>query len=217
MGKWAEVKCDCLNRVRLPGGAYEDRPHRGTYPLSESESKDVADWELTKKDMFECGHRNGLIYEFWPGDVILAGNLIAEIFSEAESSYEILIKVGDWRCYEDEVLELSPSDAARWLTEIQRLSNALHDLHGSCGRQVMQLVQRFLRYERDEIAELNQNLEEAREQMSTDAFNSLSQNVQDQGTPDLVSTIQKIMEALDHAERICRASLQTRNPIRMLW
>ena len=217
MGKWAEVKCDCLNRDRLPGGAYEDRPHRHKYPLSQSERKEVEDWELTKKDMFECGHRNGMIYEFWPGDVILLGNLIAETLSDAESSFEMFVKVGDWRCYEDEVLEVSPADAARWLTEIQGLTEALHDLHGSCPRQVMQLVLKFLSCENDEIARLNQNLEDARHRISADFFDSLSQNVQDLGTRDLVSTLQKIVQALDHAGHLCTASLQTGNPIRILW
>ena len=203
--------------MRLPGGAYEDRPHRHRYPLSQSEREEVEDWEVTKKDMFECGHRSGLIQEFWPGDVILLGKLIAEILIDEESPYEIFVKVGDWRCYEDEVLEVSPQDASRWLTEIQSLSDALQDLHGSCRSQVMELVLRFLSYEYEEKTRLNQNLEEARHRMSTDTVTSLSQNLQDLGTPNLVSTIQKMLDALDDAARLCKASLETCNPILMLW
>jgi hypothetical protein len=45
----------------------------------------------------------------------------------------------------------------------------------------------------------------------------LKRNVQQSKRPDLESTVEKIVKALTDASRLCRASIGTGNPIRLLW
>ena len=45
----------------------------------------------------------------------------------------------------------------------------------------------------------------------------LKRNVRQSKQPDLESTVKKIIEALMEAAKLCRASIETGNPIRLLW
>lgn len=113
MGSWAEVYCDCLNRVRLPQSHYHfDRPHYKKSQLTKKEREEIEEWKQTTQDMFQCGHRNGMAVEFGPGDIILLGKLIGSIFRHDPGAFEVFIKVGDWRCYENELLLIKPDEAA---------------------------------------------------------------------------------------------------------
>ena len=83
MGKWAEVPCNCVNRVPLEGSDYYfGQPHRKKHRLTKKEKEDVEEWERTAKNMFSCGHRNGVVVEFSPGNIIHLGNLLGTIFRE---------------------------------------------------------------------------------------------------------------------------------------
>ncbi len=92
MGKWADVQCDCPTRVPLPGRFYFDEPHRKKRRLTRKQKTEVDEWNRTNKEMFQCGHRSGLIIELNPGDMIHLGNLIDSILPD--STFEVFAKVG---------------------------------------------------------------------------------------------------------------------------
>src|SRR5688572_16371580 len=139
MGKWAEVECNCTNRIPLPRSRI--RPHENKRHLTKKEQEEVQEWERTTEDMYECGHRYGVILELAPDDIVQLGHHIGRAFEELEGAFEVFPRVGDWRSYgDDELLLIPPDEAAIWLLEIEELQSAL-DGAGSLPRErVEQLV-----------------------------------------------------------------------------
>lgn len=216
MGNWAEVQCACPNRTRLPGSdPYFDRPHRKKHRLTKLQSAEVEEWKQTREDMFACGHRGGLVIELWPGEIIHLGHRIARIFGS--STFEVFAKVGDWRCYEDELLLIQPGEASQWLSEIEEIHKVFDgwgDLpEGELGRLVLEICRDDLNSRLDFEA----RLDEIEAKMPMTGVVPLKRNLEQWKRPDIQSTIQKIMKALADAAKLCRASIETGNPIRLLW
>ena len=83
MGKWVQVYCSCENRTPVPNSDSSfGRPHRKKRRLTNIEKQEVEEWERSEKNMYECGHRNGAVVEFSPGDIIQLGDLIASVFRD---------------------------------------------------------------------------------------------------------------------------------------
>jgi hypothetical protein len=123
MGKWAEIQCACPNRVRLPcSDFYLDRPHRKKQRLTKREKAEVQEWERTTENMFACGHQRGVVLEFAPDDMIRLGYHLNRLFPA--STFQVFAKVGDWRCYDDELLLIHPEEAKLWLLEIEEIQTA---------------------------------------------------------------------------------------------
>jgi hypothetical protein len=218
MGKWAEVHCVCPNRVPLPGSDfYFDEPHRNKRRLTKKEKAEVAEWKRTTKDMFECGHRSGIVIEFWPGDIIHLGNLIGSIFRDESGTFEVFAKVGDWRCYEDELLLIQPDEASLWLMEIEEIQRALLGFSNLPQDKMERLIVEFYRDDLGSRLDLERRLDEVAAKMPFAQVVPLKRNVQQSKWPDLESTVEKILEALTDAAKLCRASTGTGNPIRLLW
>lgn len=218
MGKWAEVHCDCPNRVPLPGSDfYFGEPHRRKRRLTKKEREEVEEWERTTKNMFECGHRSGVIIEFWPGDIIHLGNLIGSVIRDESSTFEIFAKVGDWRCYEDELLLLPPDEADLWLIEIDEIQRALQGFGNLPQDKIGKLIVGFYRDDLDSRLDLESWLDEVAAKLPFAQVVPLKRNVQQSKRPELESSVEKIMEALTDGARLCRASIETGNPIRLLW
>lgn len=216
MGKWAEVECVCPNRVRLPkGDPLFDRPYvHNRRRLSEKEKAEVEEWKRTTENMFACGHRNGLVIELAPSGIIQLGRLLAKIFTGNE--FEVFAKVGNTRNYEDELLLVQPQEAELWLLEIGELRRAFE---GAGNLPYESLESQVLALYRDDLSDrlsLEARLNEVERKMPSSAVSALKQNVQKFKSPDIESTHEKIIEVLQAAEKLCRASIETGSPIRMM-
>lgn len=75
--------------------------------------------------MYECGHRNGLILETWPGDWFLIGRVLAEIYRDKPGEFEIFRKIPNCRIYDDEYLSLPLEEVQLWRLEIEQLQSRL--------------------------------------------------------------------------------------------
>lgn len=217
MGKWAEVHCDCPNRIPLAGSDfYFDKPHRNKHRLTKKEKDEVEEWERTAKNMFACGHRNGVVIEFSPGDIIRFGNVLDSIFRDERGTFEVFAKVVDWRRYEDELLLIPPDEAGLWLMEIEEIQGALQGF-GNLPQDKIEALQ--LEFYRDDFGsglDLERRVDKAAK-MPFAPVVPLKRNMEQSKRPDLESTVEKFTEALADAAKLCHASLETRNPIRLLW
>lgn len=166
MGKWAEVHCACLNRVPLPGSHfYFDEPHRSKRRLTKKEKAEVEEWKRTTKNMFECGHRSGLIIELGPGDIIHLGKVLGSVFRDESGTFEVFAKVGDWRCYEDELLLIQPDEAGLWLMEIEESQRALKGFGNLPEDKIERLLLQFYRDDLGSRLDLERRLDEVAEKM----------------------------------------------------
>jgi hypothetical protein len=217
MGKWAEVHCNCSNRIPLANSSSYCEPYRNKRRLTKREKEEREEWERTTKNRYECGHRSGVVIELWPGDIIHLGNLLGSIFRGGDSTFEVFAKVGDWRCYEDELLVIHPEEASFWLLEIDEIRQSLQGFGNLPQDKVEKLLVEFFRAELGSRASLESRLDEAATKIPFAQVVPLRQNVQQAKRPDLESTVEKIIEALADAAKLCRASLETGNPVRLLW
>ncbi|MCA1621674.1 MAG: hypothetical protein LC795_20860 [Acidobacteria bacterium] len=218
MGKWAEVHCDCPNRVPLAGSDfYFDKPHRNKRRLTKKERGEVEEWERAAKNMFECGHRSGVVIEFSPGDIVHLGNLLGGIFRDENGMFEVFAKVGDWRCYGDELLLIQPDEAGLWLMEIEEIQRALGGFGNLPQDKIERLLSEFYRDGLGSRLDLERRLDEIAAKMPFAPVVPLKQNVQQSKRPNPESTVEKIMEALTDAAKLCHAGIGTGNPIRLLW
>ena len=218
MGKWAEVHCDCPNRIPLAGSDfYFDKPHRKKHRLTKKEKDEVLEWERRTRNMFACGHRNGVVVEFSPGDIIRFGNLLASMFRNERGTFEVFAKAGDWRRYEDELLLIQPDEASLWLMEIEEIQRALQGFGNLPRDKIEELLLAFYRDEFGSRLDLERRLDEVAAKMPFAPIVLLKRNVEQSQRPNLESTVEKVMEALADAAKLCHASIKTRNPIRLLW
>lgn len=218
MGKWVEEYCDCPNRVRLPHSNYDsDRPHRGKERLTKEEEKELEEWNEKVCNMFQCGHRNGVAFEFWPGDIVLLGILISDIFDDERDKFDLFVKVGDWRCYDDELLLIPPDEAAQWKLQVEELQKALNDLGNLPKGLIEKLILEFFRTDQNITIDLEARLNEAADAMPPSLVENLKQNVRESRLSELESSARRISETLKYTADLCDVSIQTRNPIRMLW
>ncbi len=215
MGKWAEVECVCPNRVRLPkSDPYLHRPYRRRGRLTEKEEAEVEEWKRTTENMFACGHRSGLIIELSPDGIIQLGKLLAKIFTT--NAFEVFAKVGDARCYEDELLLLQPQEAELWLLEIEELRRAFEG-EGNLPYEALESL--VLALYRDDLASrlsFEARLDEVEAKMPSSAVRAIKQNLQKFKKPEIESTNEKIIEALEAATKLCRASIETGSPVRLM-
>lgn len=167
--------------------------------------------------MFECGHRSGLIIELSPGDIIHLGSLLGSLFRDDSGTFEVFAKVGDWRCYEGELLLIHPEEVGLWLIEIEEVQRALQGFGILPSEKIERLILEFYRDALGSRLDLEGRLDEAMEKMPSGPIIQMRRNVQQLTKPDTELTLEKITEALANAGNLCRASIETRNPIRLLW
>jgi hypothetical protein len=218
MGRWAEVHCHCQNRVALPGSdPLFDKPHRNKRRLREKASKEVEEWERTTKDMFECGHRGGILIELWPWNIMRLGKLIGSIFRDEPGVFEVFPRVGDWRCYENELLLIRPDEVTLWLMEIEEVQRALLGCGSLRPVKVEKLVSEFLRDELRSRLDLERRLDEAARDLPFARVVPFREGAQKIEWPDVSSSVGTITRALMDATALCRASRETGNSVRLLW
>jgi hypothetical protein len=98
MGKWAIVQCSCPNREPL---------------------------EHSRWGVYACGHEDGAIVAFAPGDLVGYEQDFDRIYKDDAAMFQMWRRIGDWRNYDDEYLNLSPDEAAVWQLEIEQLQRFL--------------------------------------------------------------------------------------------
>ena len=126
MGSWCEVKCDCPDREPLPGSDwFSDDPLRQRKHLTIQQRRARQDWYDNVRNMYKCGHRNGMLLECWPGDLFKVGSALDAAYRDRPEYFEIFRRVSDSRNYEDEYLALSQDDVALWRLEIEQLRRYL--------------------------------------------------------------------------------------------
>lgn len=218
MGKWAEVHCNCINRTPVPNSDFLfGKPHRHKRRLTKMEKQEADEWERTTKNMYECGHRGGALIELCPGAIIRLGDVIGHIFPDTGNTFEIFTRVGYWRCYEDELLLITPDEASLWLLEIDEIQRAIHGLGNLAVKRMEKLLLEFHREELGMSVELEKRLDKAAKEMPFSPVVGIKRNVQQSRRPDIESTSEKIIKALTDAAILCQASIRTGNPIRLLW
>lgn len=146
-----------------------------------------------------------MVIEFWPGNIIHLGSLL-------DSTFPVFTKVGDWRCYEDELLLIQPDEARAWLKEIEDLQRRLESTD-----QLDELVSKYYQEDLGTRLYLEARLDQAGTEMPFARIVPLKRNLEKTPRPDIESTIATINEALSDATKLCRASIETGNPIRLLW
>jgi len=165
--------------------------------------------------MYECGHRNGCLLEFWPGPIIQLGRLINSTLGKTGYDFPIFARVADWRSYHDELLMLPTDEARLWLFEVDAVWRLLEE-----GRPD-DAINELLATLHDEDSELRLSLEKQLSEIKSNIpfarVNPFIESVRKSKRPDLQSAIDKVVEALKDARRLCLASIQSGNPIRLLW
>jgi hypothetical protein len=217
MGKWAEVQCSCVNRKPLKDGSSVSQPHRRKRRLTHREKEDVEEWQRQREFMFECGHRNGVVVELWPGDIITLGYLAERILTGASHPFPVFGKVGNSSLYVDELLLIPPDEALLWQTEIDAILGALDGRGDVTYPEITKLVIEFHRLEVSSILQIRSSLDEISAGIPFARTAPFRETLNVQGSPDVEATVRKIVAALSAASSLCHASFETGNPIRLLW
>jgi len=217
MGRWTEVHCACADRIPLPRSGSQHEPYGGKKHLSGRERMEREEWKATTRHMYACGHRNGVLVEFWPGSILRLGALIRSIFGDESDTFEILVRISDWSRYEDELLLLTPDEASLLRMEVAELQRALDGSRDLPRNRVEKLISEFLRAEMELRLTLADRIERVGVRVPFARVVLLMQNVLASQQPDTEAAHQTIKDALANTEALCRASIATDNPIRMLW
>ena len=130
MGKWAQVYCHCDNRTPVANSSRSARPYNKKRRLTNRQKHEVEEWQRTTERMYECGHRGGVVVEFYPGAIHLLGSVIASVLREQTGSFDIFSKVADPACYVDgdELLLICPGNARLWLLEVYEIRQGLQGI-----------------------------------------------------------------------------------------
>jgi len=203
----------------VPGSDFlSDRPYRNKRRLTNRERQEVEEWERTTKNMYECGHRKGILVEFWPGDIIYLGYLIDHVFQDKANIFKVFSKVGDWRCYEDELLLICQDEAGVWLLESDEIRHGLNGMGNLTPQEMRKLIVEFHRSEVGIRSDLERRLDKVAKEMSFAPVVGMKRNIAEgPSQPDIEATIGKIGKALTDATTLCKTSIETGNPIRLLW
>ena len=215
MGKWSQVRCNCHNRIPLPKSDRRDRPYRNRShrKLSSKQAGEIEIWEKNVKDMYECGHREGMLVQLWPGEIVRLGWVLNMIFKN-DLTFEIYPKVGNWRNYFDEELQFSPQEAELWLMEAAELKQAFLGYGNLPYRQVRQIISTLYQVETQSHNNLKQRLEiAAAETLGGRRF--LDNLDREPVSPE--SIMEQQFSVIESTTKLCQAAIDSGNPIELLW
>ncbi len=215
MGKWAQVRCHCPNRIALPKSGLSDRPFARRRHLTAAQQREVEVWERDTKLMYECGHREGMLFQGWPGKILELCEAIRLVFIDEPDTFEICMRLGAWRsacsASMEETMTLSAEEAELWQLEAQELIASL-ELKGSVSfaklRSLISVMWRF------EIA-AEMNVQRGLEQTWLGGYSSLA--LMKSGSEEFPDSNEKIVEicllALEDINKFCAASIASGKPI----
>lgn len=125
MGRWCEVKCDCLDREPVPGSELLDfRVFRKRFG---GRIRSEAEWREDVQGMYKCGHRDGVLFQSWPGDLHKIGWALEAVYREQPDEFKIFRRVSDCRNYEDEDISLNIDQVCLWQLEIEQIRRYVVD------------------------------------------------------------------------------------------
>jgi hypothetical protein len=127
MGRWCEVKCNCPNRKPLTGSNWLDYSDYCKYQKKPWLAKTLEEWEEKVKQMYECGHRDGMLIQFSPGDLLGISYALEEAYKKHSAHFEVFRKIGQPHNYNDELLILSTDEVFLWQMEIEQLRRYLSE------------------------------------------------------------------------------------------
>ena len=219
MGKWVQVYCGCDNRTPLVNSSRSARPYNKKRRLTNREKQEVEEWERTTERMYECGHRGGVVVEFYPGAILVLGSAIASVLPDPASAFEIFRKVGDWRCYVDgdELLLISSHQAALWLLEIDEIRRGFQGIGNAPLETFARVAVEVHQRELDGKSTLEARVDKVAERVPFSRIVSVKKELQESETPEMRSTLKTIDSALAEATTLCNASIELQSPIRFLW
>ena len=219
MGKWSQVRCNCHNRIPLPKSSWHDLPNRNQRrkKLSPKQKKEIAAWEDIE-GMCECGHRDGILIQLYPGEIVKLGFAIEKVFGN-DLLFEIYPRVGDWHNYFsegfDEELQISPAEAELWLMEAVELELAFLDQGNIPYKQVRQLINILHYREARSDRSLDRYFESVAEMGFTKTLELLN-NLNDLRI-SRDSILERQFVAISRTKELCQAAIESGNPIEMLW
>lgn len=127
MGSWCAVRCHCLGTKVLPGSNSSDRPYYGKYPLTREEQELASEWDRSANvGMLTCGHKNGIFYETWPGEIFQIGRCLAGLYDAQEDHFAFFKRIGNTWDYIDEKFVLPPNHVQQWQSECLRLFDMMY-------------------------------------------------------------------------------------------
>ncbi len=162
-----------------------------------------------------CPHPEGILYQIWPGPVISLGALVGGIFKDTPNLFEVYALIGDWRNHEDEELRLSVERASLWQMESEELRRAIRGEGNLPFQQVKKLWLLWLQRQEGLLVSIKDNFRRA-EEAGMGRLVQLRAGLEEEVvTPE--SAARELEKAIDTADELCRASLQTGNPIELYW
>ena len=220
MGKWSQVRCNCHNRIPLSKSSWWDRPYRNScqQELSPKKRREIEAWKNNIESMYECGHRDGMLVQFGPINIIKLGFVIKKVFAD-DFLFEIYPKVGDWRNYFspgfDEELHISPEEAELWMMEAVELEQAFLS-QGNISYDKIQQVINILFYRE---AETDEAYKQRLESLKGRGFMRIVPFLEslDDTPMSRNSVLEEQFVAIADTKRLCQAAIKSGNPIEMLW
>ena len=102
--------------------------------------------------------------------------------------------------------------------EIEEILRSLNGEGGLPQEKLEELVREAYVVEVQSVSDIQQRLDRDAERIPFSRVVSLRMDFQQRvRKPDVQSTHERIVKALSDAARLCRASVETGNPIRLLW
>lgn len=214
MGKWSQVRCNCPNRIPLPNSSLRHQPYRNCphKKLSNRQKREIKIWQENIESMYECGHRDGMLVQLYPGEIIKLGFVIKRVFKN-DLTFEVYPKVGNWRNYFSnglaEELRISPLEAELWLMEVAELEKAFSQQGNLPYSQVQKLIS--ILYKREV-----RSVENLRQQLETAKIVPFLQNIDlELQSPDV--SLEEQFGVLKDTIALCQAAIKTGNSIELLW
>lgn len=84
---------------------------------------------------FECGHKNGMIFELWQGDLMKIAYAVKAAFKDQIEKFEIFNKIIQIDEYFDETFLLTPDEAELLKLEIEEIQNLAKTQGATCWKE----------------------------------------------------------------------------------
>ena len=163
-----------------------------------------------------CIHVNGNLIETSPGHLLAVGALLNSIFRDSPGLFEIYPRIADPNQYADERLEIDVEGAALWKLETGLIRKALAGVGGLPYQKVEKLVQEWNRNECTTYEATRERLHAAQSKAPTAGLLKLANDLQPR-EPTATVAVGNLFKALDDADNLCDASIETGQPVELLW
>ncbi len=213
---WAEVHCNCANRVPLPGSEPSNAPFRGRRLRKPKLQRIAKDWQESKMNMFQCGHRDGMLVQFALNDIFDLGYLLRRLFRDIDNPFPVFSQVGDPECYADELHLVPPLAAVNWLAEIELLRQGISRAADVPQAAIERLIVEIHRRQQVDRIPNWMGLGQIIGWIRPPGRHPRSIAMPRLSREDRQSTIEHITHVLEDSAKLCHASAQTDNPIRLL-